>query len=125
MKQKGQAKQNTRKELKERLKWTSSTSNSRTGYTGDATTGVASDAPVPYDRCSGPCKVQATWRNSSVTGCTGGAKLKASVQSPCYAPETMSSRLGRRTSGPVTPEPAGAMHRCNVRKAEEKRFRTG
>ena len=36
MKQKGQAKQNTKKELKEMKKWTSSTEFSCTGYTGDA-----------------------------------------------------------------------------------------
>jgi hypothetical protein len=35
MKEKGQAKQNTKKELKERLKWTSSAENSGTGCTGD------------------------------------------------------------------------------------------
>jgi len=35
MKQKGQAKQNTKKELKETMNWTSSAENSGTGCTGD------------------------------------------------------------------------------------------
>jgi len=37
MKQKGQAKQNTKKELKEMMNWTSSTEISSTGCTGDKT----------------------------------------------------------------------------------------
>ena len=91
MKQKVQVKQNTKKELKETLNWTSSIESvgPDTPVMPHRSNRLASDAPVPYDRCSGPCKVQATWRNSSVTGCTGGGKLKVSVQSLCYAPETM------------------------------------
>ena len=36
MKQKGQAKQNMKKELKEMMNWMSSAKHSRTGYTGES-----------------------------------------------------------------------------------------
>ena len=76
MKQKGQAKRNTKKELKERIKWTSSaeTVGPDTPVTLHRSNRLAADTPVPYHWCNGPCNAQAMWRKASITGCTGDVK---------------------------------------------------
>ena len=60
MKQKGQAKQNTKKELKEMLNWTSSVETVALDapVTQHRSNRWISDTPVPYDRCNGPSNAQ-------------------------------------------------------------------
>ena len=76
MKQKCQAKQNTKKKLKETLNWTSSgeTVSPDVPVTLHRSNRLAADAPVPYHQCNGPCNAQAMWRKASITGCTGDVK---------------------------------------------------
>ena len=96
MKQKSQTKQNTKKELKEILNWTSSAEivAPDAPVTLHRSNQLASDTPVLCHRCNEPSNAQATGRNSSVTGCTGGVKIEASVQTPCFYSESMSSSRG-------------------------------
>ena len=113
MKKKGQAKQNTMKELKETLNWTSSAET----VAPDApvrqhrSNRLASNIPVLYHRCNGPCNAQAKRRSSSNTGCTGDAKLKhrcnhhAFTQRACQAAEekflSTGYTGGHRSKAPV------------------------
>ena len=59
MKQKSQAKQNTKKELKETLNWTSSaeTVGPIEPVMPHRSNRLALDTPVPYHRCKGPSNV--------------------------------------------------------------------
>ena len=77
MKQKGQAKQNTKKELKETLNWTSSeeTVAPDAPVTLNQSNRLASDTPVLYDRCNGPSKCPGHGLVQSSTGYTGGTNL--------------------------------------------------
>ena len=58
MKQKGQAKQNTKKELKETLNWTNTAETVAPNelVTLHRSNRWASDTPVPYHRCIGLCR---------------------------------------------------------------------
>ena len=78
MKQKDQAKQNTKKELKETLNWTSSAEivAPDAPVTLHQSNRVASDIPVLYHRCNGPCNAQPKGRSSSSTGFTDGTILR-------------------------------------------------
>ena len=78
MKQKGEARQNTKKELKETLNWMSSAET----VAPDAPVALhqsnrlASDTPVPYHQCNGPSNAQATGEVQSSTSYTGGTNLR-------------------------------------------------
>ena len=60
MKQKGQTKQNTKKELKETLNWMSSaeTVAPDAPVTLHRSNQLAADTPVPYHWCNGPSNAQ-------------------------------------------------------------------
>ena len=102
MKQKCEAKQNTKKKLKETLNWTSSGET----VAPDApvilhrSNRLAADTPVPYHRCNGPCNAQAMWSKASITGFTGDLKWEprcnhhAITQRACQVASKQAFRTG-------------------------------
>ena len=127
MKQKGQAIQNMKKELKETLNWTSSeeTVAPDAPVTLNQSNRLASDTPVLYDRCNGPSKCPSHGLVQSSTGYTGGTNLwhrcKHHVmhQRACQVGEKMF--LQHRMNWWCT----RVKHRCNFKTKAEDFFRTG
>ena len=115
MKQKGQAKQNTNKELKQTPNWTSSaeTVAPDTPVTEHRSNRLAADTPVPYHRCNGPSNAQPSRetqvspdkpvRSKRGVGAFTMLSLREHVKQP-----------RRSSSAPVTPVVTGVRHRCNV-----------
>ena len=65
---------------------------------------LASDAPVPHDRCIGPCSAQATREGASSTGCTGGAKRAIGASTGGVFREPVKV-VSKDSLGPDTPVP--------------------
>ena len=85
---------------------------------------LASDAPVPHDRCIGPCSAQATREGASSTGCTGGAKRAVGASTGGVFREPVKV-VGKDASAPDTPVPHRSIGRCNVVAVAREKSCTG
>ena len=85
MKQKCQAKQNTKKKLKETLNWTSSgeTVAPDAPVTLHRSNRLSADTPVPYHQCIGPCNGLVWFGATMLALEVNLSRMKDSMKSIC------------------------------------------